>query len=300
MKKSFGKVALALSGGGALGLAHIGALKALKENGIRPSIISGTSAGSIIGAMVARGLPIDEIEDIALSIDLKKTLQLLSPSIPRGGLMDPKNFVTFMENIVGRDTLIEDLAISFIAVTVDFRNGNILYLNKGRLVDAIRASISIPGVFKPLAANGSLLVDGGLRENLPLRALKKYPHDTLMGINVLKTPQLKFEGLFTGIDVQKNPLHAEGDSFLERISSAIQIAKTNRLNHLPRLTYIGYQSILILLTELSNKEIQLTNPDLVLHLNLSKLQIWEFWRAAEAIEIGYNESKKQLHEFLSN
>jgi len=106
---SLGKVAVALSGGGALGLAHVGALKALEEFNVKPAFLSGTSAGSIIGAFYARGLSISEIEDIVLSIDRKKTFSLLSPSIPQGGLIDPKNFVSFMENIIGKDTLIEDL-----------------------------------------------------------------------------------------------------------------------------------------------------------------------------------------------
>ncbi|MBN2601762.1 MAG: patatin-like phospholipase family protein [Candidatus Marinimicrobia bacterium] len=299
---SLGKTAVALSGGAALGLAHVGVLKALEEFNIRPAFLAGTSAGSIIGAFYARGLSISEIEDIVLSIDRMKTIHLLSPSIPLGGLMDPKNFVSFMEEIVGKNTLIEDLQIPFVAVTVDFRNGNILYLNKGRLVDAVRASISIPGVFRPLKANGSLLVDGGLRENLPLRALEKFDYDTLLGVNVLKTRQLKLDGLFTGISVDKpqKPNDNEPDNFLERITNAIQINKLKKLDHLPRLTYVGYQSILILLSELSNKEILASNPDLVLQIDMSGFQFWEFWRGKEAIETGYREACEQLTDFFKD
>jgi len=165
-------------------------------------------------------------------------------------------------------------------------------------MDAIRASISIPGVFKPVKANGTLLVDGGLRENLPLSALKKFNYDTLIGVNVLKTPQLKFEGLYAPIIPTKEIPENKGDTFFERITNVLQIARQNHLNHLPRLTYIGYQSLLILMTELSNKEIQMCKPDLVLQLNLSKLQLWEFWRGREAMEIGYRESHEQLADFF--
>lgn len=299
---SLGKVALALSGGGALGLAHVGALKALEERQIRPSFLAGTSAGSIIGALYARGLSVSEIEDIVQSIDRKKTIYLLPPSLPLGGLMDTKNFMSFMEGLVGKETLIEDLEIPFVAVTVDFRNGNILYLNKGRLVDAVRASISIPGVFKPLKANGSLLVDGGLRENLPLRALKSFDYDTLIGVNVLKTPKLKMEGLYTEIKTDKLNYKPENgaDNFFERILNAIQINKLKKLDHLPRLTYVGYQSILILLSELSNKEILACNPDLVLEIDMSSFNLWEFWRGKEAIDVGYNDARIQLENFLNN
>ena len=299
---SSGKVAVALSGGGALGLAHVGALKAMEEHRIKPSFLAGTSAGSIIGALYACGLSVPEIEDIVTSIDRKKTIYLLSPSIPLGGLMDPKNFIEFLEELIGKDTLIEDLEIPFVAVTVDFRNGNILYLNKGRLVDAVRASISIPGVFKPLKANGSLLVDGGLRENLPLRALKQFDYDTLIGVNVLKTPRLKLDGLYTQIKADNpsyQPLNGS-DNFVERILNTIHIKKLKKLDHLPRLTYIGYQSILILLSELSNKEILACNPDLVLQIDMSSFNLWEFWRGKEAIDIGYNDARIQLENFLNN
>jgi NTE family protein len=297
---SLGKVAIALSGGGALGLAHVGALKVFEENDITPKFVSGTSAGSIVGALYASGMSVAEIEKIVLSVDRKKTFQLLAPSLPRGGIIEPNEFVAFMEDIVGKDTMIEDLALPFVAVAVDFRNGNILYLDRGRVVDAIRASISIPGVFKPMEANGTLLVDGGLRENLPLSALKNFNYDTLIGVNVLKTTELKLDGIFTPISAKNKYEKDEPDNFFERIVEALQMRISNRLNHLPRLTYVGYQSILIMMTELSNKEIQICNPDLVLHLNLSKIQPWEFWRGKEAIEIGYRESTEQLQEFLNN
>lgn len=298
MAHELGKIALALSGGAALGLAHIGALKAFEEHGIKPDILSGTSAGSIIGAMYAAGLPVEQIERIATSIDRKKTFQLLSPSIPRGGLMDPKNFVHFMEEILGKDTLIEDLKIPFVAVTVDFRNGDVLYINRGKVVDAIRASISIPGVFKPLEANNTLLVDGGLRENLPLRVLRNYAYDTLIGVNVLKIKQLKMDGFLTRINRNEPLEKKESENFFQRISEAIKQGNLNRLNNLPRLTYVGFQSLLILMSELSNKEIQVCRPDLVVHLDVSHIRLWEFWRAKELIDIGYRETVNQLKHFL--
>ena len=298
MVKGLGKVALALSGGGALGIAHIGALKAFGEFNLKPAVIAGTSAGSIIGAMAALQIPVSEMEKIVLAIDKKRTVHLLSPTITTGGLLDLKNFITFLEEIFGQDTLIEDLEIPFIAVAVDFQNGNILYLNRGRLVDAVRASIAVPGIFTPVEANGTLLVDGGLRDNLPLRVLKEYPHDTLIGVNVLKTPQLQFEGFFAPINLNKPVEEKEADSFFERITHVIQTGIRKHLRNFPPLTYITYHSLLILISELSNKEIQLVKPDLVVNLNLSKLKIWEFWRGKEAIDIGYRETKEQLQNYL--
>lgn len=299
MKRPLGRVALALSGGGALGLAHVGALKAFAEFNIKPAVISGTSAGSIIGAMAALQIPVAEMEKIVLAINKKRTVYLLSPTIKTGGLLDLKNFVTFMEEILGKDTLIEDLEIPFIAVAVDFQNGNILYLNRGRLVDAVRASVAVPGIFTPVEANSTLLVDGGLRDNLPLRVLKEFPHDTLIGVNVLKTPQLKFEGMLAPINLKKPVEEKETDSFFERITKVIQTGIQKHLRNFPPLTYITYHSLLILISELSNKEIQIVKPDLVVNLNLSGLKIWEFWRGKEAMDIGYRETKEQLQQYLN-
>ncbi|MDO9548483.1 MAG: hypothetical protein Q7J65_05945 [Candidatus Marinimicrobia bacterium] len=117
---------------------------------------------------------------------------------------------------------------------------------------------------------------------------------------MLKTPLLQSDGLYTSISLSKELRAEKGDTFIERITNAIQIARINRLNHLPRLTYIGYQSLLILMTELSNKEIQICNPDLVLQINLSKLQLWEFWGGKEAMEIGYRESHEQLTDYFKH
>jgi len=301
MNKDLGKTAVALSGGGALGLAHIGVLKAMEELGIRPAVLAGTSAGALIGAFYARGIPVSEIEKLALSIDRVGTLRLLNPSIPRGGLLDMRNIEQLFQMHLGKETRIEDLSIPFIAVTVDFQTGDILYVNRGNLVDAVLASIAIPGVFKPVDANGTLLVDGGLRDNLPLRVLREYEHDTMIGVNVLKTKELKLEGYFSSVDRNKKISKEEPDNFFERITQAVRMGRANREQNIPlRLTYIGYQSVLILLSELSNKEILIANPDLVIQLDLSHMHLWEFWRAAEAIKIGYESAKRQLQEFLKS
>jgi len=250
-----GKVGVALSGGAALGMAHIGALKAMHECDIHPEVISGTSAGALIGAFYAKGIPLEEIEEIAASIDRVKTFQLMSPAIPRGRLVDTKNIEEFFAKYLGKNTRIEDLDMPFVAVTVDFWNGDILYVNQGNLVEAVIASIAIPGVFRPMEANGTLLVDGGLRENLPLRVLREYDPDTIIGVNVLKMKELNFDGYFTGIDRKQKIRGKEPENFVEQITQALRMGRFNRDQNLPRLTYLGYRSAMVRLAEIANKEI---------------------------------------------
>ena len=298
MNHPLGQVALALSGGAALGFGHIGALRALEEQGIKPAWLAGTSAGALIGALYARGLSISAIEAIACQIDRKKTIHLLSPFIPRGGLADARNLVTFLNEILGENTCIEDLQIPFIAVSVDFQTGDTLYLNKGNLVDAIRASISIPGFFKPVEANGTFLVDGGLRENLPLCILREFNPDTLIGVNVLKIKQLRFDGYFTGIDSGQTIDRSETDHFFERVTSALMPNRRTPTKDLPNIPYSSIHSLMILMTELANKEIRLADPDLVIQLDLSFMKLWEFWRAREAIEAAYEDARFQIIDYL--
>ncbi len=296
-KQKIEKCGIALSGGAALGISHIGVLKALEEYNIKPAVLAGTSAGALIGGMYAKGLSIKEMEAIARSIDRKKTVQLLSPKIQRGGLLDGQNFLEFLIDKVG-EVNIEDLPLKFIAVAVDFKNGDILYINQGQLVHAIRASISIPGVFMPFHANNTLLVDGGVRVNLPLRVIKEFEHDFLLGVNVLKTKHLNLEGHFTRVDRDQVISDSDKNNFFKRIADIVNIGISQQKIQLPRLTSAGYQALKILLTELSNREIEINQPDLVIDVDVSHIKLWEFWQAKELIEIGYESARSQLANYF--
>lgn len=160
-----------LSGGGALGIAHIGYLKVLEGKGITPDCITGTSMGAIIGGLRAFGLSPQEIERIVLKIDKKLMRKLIDISLV-GGLLKTNDIHKFLRSIVG-DIKIEELKIHFVAVAVDSIEGKLLYITKGRLVDAMIASMSIPIIFEGFKTKKEILVDGGLRENFPINAMKK-------------------------------------------------------------------------------------------------------------------------------
>ena len=286
-------IAVAFSGGAALGIAHIGVLKAFEEYKIKPNFVSGTSAGAVAAAFYARGFSASEIEDLALSIDKKQTLKLFAPTLNKGGLIDGKNICDFIRHYLG-DVNIEDLPIKYIAVSVNLQNGDILYINQGNLISAIRASISIPGVFLPYEANNTFLIDGGLRTNLPLHVLRSFDPDYLIGINVLKTKQLKLGGTFVKINNDNTDEKSRDENFFYKIAEAIKTGNFNRQMQIPRLTKIGYLSLKILLSELSNKEIELTNPDMNIEVDVSHIKLWEFWKAKEMIRIGYEAAKESI------
>lgn len=157
---------LALSGGGAAGLAHIGVLQELAEHAIPVRAIVGTSIGAEIGAFAASGMPLDELAALATAFDWKQTLQLFVPDLPTGGLVSGRKIVDFLNARLGPHR-IEDLPVGFAAVATDVESGEPVVLDRGSLVEAVRASISIPGLMAPHALDGRRLVDGGVLNPVP-------------------------------------------------------------------------------------------------------------------------------------
>jgi len=157
---------LALGGGGAPGLAHIGVLQVLEENAIPVRAIAGTSIGAEIGAFVASGMPIDDLAAIAIAFDWKQTLQLFMPDLPAGGLVSGINIVDFLEGWLGVQH-IQDLAMGYAAIATDIESGEQVVIDRDSLVNAVRASISVPGLIAPHGSGQRLLTDGGVVNPLP-------------------------------------------------------------------------------------------------------------------------------------
>jgi NTE family protein len=159
---------LALGGGGAKGLAHIGVLQVLAEEGIKVRAVAGTSVGAEVGAFLAAGMPIPELISLATSFDWKQTLQLFLPDLPNGGgFTSGKYIMAFLNSRLGHGRLIEELAVGYAAVATDLESGEQVVLNRGSLIDAVRASLSMPAVLTPHPLGGRLLVDGSIVNPVP-------------------------------------------------------------------------------------------------------------------------------------
>jgi NTE family protein len=181
------KIGLALGGGGARGLAHIGVLKVLEENGIRPDIIAGTSIGSIIGSLYASGLKPEEIERLVTGLDWKNRQLFVDPALSLNGLIQGKRITSLLESILG-DLTFDDLVRDFTCVATDIENGEPVFIRQGSLVQAIRASISIPGVFVPAKIGGRYLVDGGLVMQVPASVCRDMSAEFVIAVNVVPNP----------------------------------------------------------------------------------------------------------------
>jgi len=178
------KIGLALGSGGSRGLAHIGVIKALEENNIPIDFIAGSSIGAMAGGFYAVGLSIKKMEEISLETNWRRMFSLVDPHLKQG-LISGEKVKTFIEGYVDGKK-IEDCKIPFVAVATDLKTGEIVILNKGEMAQAIRASISIPLVFKPVEIDGKTLADGGLSAPVPVEIVQGMGADIIIAINLDK------------------------------------------------------------------------------------------------------------------
>ena len=177
------KIGLALGSGGPKGLSHIGIIKVLEKNNIPIDFIAGVSIGSVVGGFYAYTKNIEKIEEIALSNNWRHTLSLFfDPSLSQG-LINGRKIKIFIENIIGKIHF-KDLKIPFSVVTTDIKTGKAVIMDKGEVATAIRASSSIPLIFKPVKLGNSLLVDGGLSIPVPAGAVRGMGADIVIAVNL--------------------------------------------------------------------------------------------------------------------
>lgn len=173
------KIGIALGGGGSRGFAHIGVLKALEEEGIKVSMISGTSAGAIIGAFYGDGKTPDEILELMKDLNL---YDLAKFRLPRKGFASLKKLEGLLEEeLEAKD--FKDLKIPLYAAVSNLSSGEVEYLNEGDVSLAVQASSSIPILFSPVEINGDACVDGGVLDNVPVRPLKDQC-DKIIAVNI--------------------------------------------------------------------------------------------------------------------
>lgn len=261
------KIGLVLSGGAARGLAHIGVLKALEEQGIKIDAIAGTSMGAVIGGLYASGYKIDELEKLALGIDWK---QALSDAPPREdvpfrrkqddrdflvkqqlsfrddgslglplGVIQGQNLALLLESMLAHASGTRDfdkLPIPFRAVATDIASGEKVVFRRGHLPQVVRASMSIPAVFAPVELDGRLLVDGGMTDNIPLDVVREMGVDIAIVVDI-GTPLRSRKQLATVVDVLNQSI-----TLMTRRNSEEQLATLHRNDILIQPALASYGS----------------------------------------------------------
>ena len=173
-------VGLALGGGATLGGAHVGVLRALEEADMPIDYIAGTSIGAMVGALYAFGMSVDEIEEIALDLDWPDISRI---ALSRRGLLTNDEMGKLLDKHLG-DIYFKDADIPFAAVTTDISTGEKVILDEGDVSEAVKASTCIPVLFEPIIYDGRLLVDGGLKESVPLSAIKNTGAEYTIGVDL--------------------------------------------------------------------------------------------------------------------
>ena len=270
------KIGLALSGGGARGLAHIGFLRVLEESGINIDLLSGTSFGGIIAAAYAAGFSVDFIEQEALKLSkVRELIKLIDVNPARRGLMEGNKVKEYMTRLGGADLQIETLDLPLTLNAVDIKTGKEVIFSQGPLVTAIMSTIAIAGIFPAVRYKDYLLVDGGTLNNLPI------DHARAMGANIV-----------IAVDVQIDP-HHEKMPYQEA-------TKPHGLFSLPEYFSDFYRTQLIMINELKEANLKVHHPDILISPKISSdINMFSgFTRASEVIEAGKEAARERLPELL--
>lgn len=182
--KERAKIGLALGGGGARGLAHIGVLDVLQQEKIPIDMIAGTSVGALVGAIYAQNKDTSVIESVCFLLDRKKLLSLIDFTWPRSGFIGGRKVRNLLKMIMGHDVTFSDLKIPLACVASDINAGGEVVIDHGSVLDAVRASISVPGIFTVVKRESRYLVDGGLENPVPVSVLRKMGADFVIAVNV--------------------------------------------------------------------------------------------------------------------
>lgn len=299
---------LALGSGGARGWAHLGVLKALNERGIQVDAIAGASIGALVGGFAAADR-IRELEALLSGLDLKRVLYLFAgKTLPRSGLVDGRKIVELIRRHVGAIN-IEELPIPYAAVATDLATGDEIVMDRGDAVLAIRASISIPGVFTPVKVGSQFLVDGGLVNPLPVSCLRTMGCKRVIAVNlhggeppplnrpIIPIPQKKSK------KVGDWPANSSGATTMEwflrqrdKLGAAAQESLQRWLTQSaePNLLAVMGNTVDIVSARLIEFSLKQYPPDVLIEPSLASIGHMEFHRVSEAVSLGYDAAVRAL------
>lgn len=294
------RVGLVLGAGAARGWAHIGVLNALAAEGIRPDIICGCSIGALVGASYATG-HLESLEALARSLTTNRVLRYMDVSLRGGGLIEGRWIVELFRESV-EDTVIETVSPIYGAVATDLYSGRESWLTSGSIIDAVRASIAIPGVLTPIQVRGRWHVDGALVNPLPVSLCRALGADIILAVN-LNGNLMSRPGLARPIAAEVSP-SKEPSAAVSNMSSWLQWAgynvsdtsedaneTSNMLEGVapakrPSYLEIVSQTFFIVQDFVSRVRLAADPVDILIAPDVTNIGWMEFHRAAEAIEAG--------------
>ena len=288
MKKS---VSLVLSSGGARGVAHIGVIEALEEEGYTINAIAGSSMGAIVGGVYAAG-QLAEYKEWVCNLDKLDVFKLLDFTLSTQGFVRGERVFNEMKKFI-QDRDIEQLNVPFAAVATDIINKKEVVFKKGSLYQALRASAAIPSVLKPSIIDNVELVDGGVLNPIPINHVHVEEKDLLVVSDVNADVPSK---LISDKKEEKNKF----TPLLEKWSNIFPSVSANNKPKRLSIFDLFARSIDLMQDRISDYIVESYKPDVVVKISRDLCSTFEFYRSAELIEYGKKEMKKALQHELQN
>ena len=298
------KIGLALGGGAARGWAHIGVLKALARAGIQPDIIAGTSIGAVVGGCHAAG-HLDNLEHWALDLTPKRIFGYLDFNIAGTGLISGQRLCSRLEQHLG-DCNIEGLKTRFTAVATEVGTGHEHWLSRGRLVDAVRASYALPGVFKPVKVNGRWLFDGALVNPIPVSVCRALGARYVIAVNlnfdilgrgsVISMPEALYQE-----EEEGQPPQADEDTRQDKTTGVRALLHRQffgRGDDAPGISTVMVDAFNIVQDRIARSRLAGDPPDVMISPRLQDVGLFDFHRAEETIERGSQAVERQLDDII--
>ncbi|HMN36103.1 MAG TPA: patatin-like phospholipase family protein [Hyphomicrobium sp.] len=296
------KIGLALGGGAARGWAHIGVLKALSQAGIKPDIIAGTSIGAVVGGCFAAG-HLDDLEGFARELTRRRIFGYLDLNLAGNGLIGGQRLCERLDRHLG-DRRIEDLDTRFTAVATEIGTGHEHWLSRGKLVDAVRASYALPGIFKPVRINGRWLFDGALVNPIPVSVCRALGARYVIAVN------LNFDILGRGSVLHPGEVDYGSDD--EQAAEEIEAATTpargvkallqrqilGRGDGAPGISTVMVDAFNIVQDRIARSRLAGDPPDAMISPRLQDFGLFDFHRASDLIESGLMAAARQIEDIV--
>lgn len=295
---------LALGGGAARGWAHIGVLKVLLREGLQPSVIAGTSIGAVVGGCYAAG-KLDELEEFALSLTKRRVVGLMDFHINGSGLLAGDRLQKLLVENLG-ELKIEELPLRFTAVATELGSGHEIWLTRGQLAEALRASYALPGVFDAVRVGGRWLMDGALVNPIPITATRVMGAEAAVAVNLNGDPRARAtmgqsidpEDAKELIDSAEHPTDSLLRRFFAPFQSALPGGRMQRRQRGPGLATVLMDAFNITQDRIARSRLAGDPPDITVAPRLAHIGLFDFHRAAEIIALGEKATERTLPDLM--
>jgi NTE family protein len=288
-------ISLVLGSGGARGLTHIGVIRCLEEMGYEIRYISGTSIGALIGGIYAAG-KLDEYETWVCELDKTDVVRLLDWSFNHGAIFKGERIIGVLKELVG-DRNIEDLPIGFTAVATDLNSEREVWFNRGSLFDAIRASVAIPMVFEPVIDGKRLLVDGGLVNPIPIAPTLNDNTDLIIAVDLNASPEGKIEKQdVSDIKDEKKHENEYRRKLVDFFENLFTGHAHDKQEDVPGFYDLMMRSMDAMQTTIASFKLAAYKSEIIINIPRDLCGFFEFYRARELINFGYNRAKEIMEK----